>query len=112
MNYRVILQSLAANDLEDAYRYAAAKAPFSANRWLDRFGAVLKTLATNPDRCPLAREATKLSTPVRELLFGKRPYVFRVLYVIDLESVRVLRILRAQRRDLSTEEIQSSLEDE
>ncbi len=37
MTYRVILQRLAVQDLEDAFVWAARKAPGTAARWLDRF---------------------------------------------------------------------------
>ena len=36
MTYRVILQRLAIQDLEDAFVWAARKAPATAARWLDR----------------------------------------------------------------------------
>lgn len=46
---------------------------------------------------------------VRELLFGKRPHVFRVLYVIDGDLVRTLRIVRAQRRFLTKSQIEEAV---
>jgi hypothetical protein len=47
---------------------------------------------------------------VRELLFGKRPHVFRVLYLIDGEIVRVLRIVRAQRRFLTKSQTEEAVD--
>ena len=41
MTYRVILQRLAIQDLDDAFAWAARKAPATAARWLDRFQAAL-----------------------------------------------------------------------
>ena len=42
MTYRVILQRLAVQDLDDAFVWAGRKAPATAARWLDRFQAALQ----------------------------------------------------------------------
>jgi len=73
MTYRVILQRLAIQDLDDAFVWAARKAPATAARWLDRFQAALQRLDTNPQRCPRAREHRKVDVELREVLFGKYP---------------------------------------
>lgn len=110
MRYQVILQRQAETDLEDAYQYAVANAPQAALRWLDRFQTALATLSHNPQRCSLARENAKVDIELREFLFGRKPYVFRVLYMIDGESVRILRILRAQRRFLTRRQIDEAID--
>jgi plasmid stabilization system protein ParE len=108
MRYRVIVQRLAREDLEQAYLYAARNAPETAARWLDRFQAALRTLDTRPDRCPLAKEHGKVEVELREFLFGRRPFVFRVIFTIDGGAVRVLRIRRAQRRELTRSEVEQA----
>ena len=49
---------------------------------------------------------------LRDFLFGKRPSVYRVVFLIVGERVRVLRIRRSQRDVLSVEEIQQARLDE
>jgi plasmid stabilization system protein ParE len=105
MTYRVILQRLAIRDLDDAFRFAARTAPVTASRWLERFRAALATLAEHPQRCPLARENHKVEAELREHLFGRSPNVYRSVFLIDGQTVRVLRICRAQRRNLSRRQI-------
>jgi plasmid stabilization system protein ParE len=105
MTYRVILQRLAIEDLDDAFAWAAQKAPITAARRLGRFHAALQRLDSNPQRCPRAREQSKLDAELREVLFGKRPNVYRVVFLIDGDTVRVLRIRRAQRQPLTRNEI-------
>ena len=83
----------------------ARRVPVTAAKWLDRFEQALVSLDRHPQRCPLARESSKTDVELREFLFGKKPNVFRVLFTIDQEVVRVLRIRRAQRRFLSRKEI-------
>ncbi|GAB4137185.1 MAG: hypothetical protein Tsb009_04630 [Planctomycetaceae bacterium] len=75
-----MLQRLATQDLTEAYQWAAERAPDPDARWLNRFQDALQTLENNPERCPLARENEKTDFEVREFLFGKRPYVFRVRF--------------------------------
>ena len=110
MTFRVVIQRLAQNDLSTSYWRAANRAPVSAARWLDRFEKAIHSLKQTPQRCPLAREDSKVDVELRELLFGKRPFVFRVLFVIDGDTVRVLRIRRAQRRYLTAAQLKEALE--
>jgi plasmid stabilization system protein ParE len=109
MRYRLVLQRLAREDLYQAYEWAAANAPGTAIAWLKRFQDSLESLDHNPERCPLAHESGKVAVDVREFLFGKRPSVFRVLFIIDGEIVRILRIRRAQRRFLTKSEMNDAL---
>ncbi len=110
MTYRVIFQRLAVQDLDDAFVCAARKAPATAARWLDRFQAALQGLDANPQRCPRAREQRMVDTDLLEILFGKTPSVYRVIFVIDGDTVRVLRIRRAQRRALTRKQIDDASE--
>ena len=110
MLYRVIVQRLARADLKEAYDWAAKRAPQTAARWLDRFEQALQTLEKQPHSRPLARESKGAGVEVREFLFGKRPYVFRSLFTIDGDSVRILRIRRAQRRPLSKSDLRKAIE--
>lgn len=112
MTYRVVLQRLARNDLREAYQRAASRAPRTAARWLDRFQQSLDTLERNPQRCSFARQNGKVDVEVREYLLGKRPHVFRVIFTIDRDTVRVLRVRRAQRRFLTRKELEQALEAE
>jgi plasmid stabilization system protein ParE len=80
MTYRVVFQRLAVQDLDDAFVWAARKAPATAARWLDRFQAALQRLDTNPQRCPRVREQRKVDIDLREILFGKAPNVYRAIF--------------------------------
>jgi plasmid stabilization system protein ParE len=102
MNYEVVVQRSARHDIQAMHEWISEQAPVTADRWLDRLETAIKTLKQNPQRCPLAAECHRLSVDVHQLLFGKRPFVFRVLYVIDPPNVRVLCVRRAQRKALTT----------
>jgi len=105
MRYRVQLQPPAEQDLEEAYLWAAKHAPETAARWLLRFHESLGTLSSSPERCGLAPEHRKLNRQLRQLLYGKKPNVFRAIFLVDGEIVRILRIRRASRRYLKREEL-------
>lgn len=57
MQFEVRLQSLAEQDLDEAYQWAASHAPDAASEWLRRFQLAIETLQHNPLRCGLAPEA-------------------------------------------------------
>jgi plasmid stabilization system protein ParE len=106
---RVILHRLAENDLDRAYLWAARRAPFTAALWLQRFHSRIATLANHPRRHGLAPESRKVARPIRQLLFGRKPNVYRALYLIDGTTVRVLRIRRSQQRPLTRRELDEVL---
>ncbi len=111
-SYQVVLQKRASQDLEDAYLHAAQRAPLTAASWVNRFHKALKTLQHNPERCPLAPENRKTKrAELREYLYGRRPNVFRAIYYIDGDSVRILRIRRAARRSLTRQELNDAMDD-
>lgn len=112
MRFRVVLQQLACKDLEGSYRWIAQHAPGPANNWLRRFQDALQTLAHNPQRCPLAHENSRVTVELREFLFGKKPNTYRVLFVIDSQIVRILRIRRGQQQFLSGPQIEDALDPE
>ncbi len=105
--YRVRLQPAALEDLDQAYLYAAQSAPETAFKWFNRFFDTLQSLQKNPTRCMRAAEDRKSSRELRQLLYGKRPHVFRAIFTVDENAsiVWILRIRRAQRRPLSQKEL-------
>jgi plasmid stabilization system protein ParE len=109
MSYRVVLQRQALQDLDESYSRAAENAPDAARKWLDRFHAALTTLEELPERCGFAPENALVDVAVRQLLFGRKSRVFRVLYAIDGDTVRILTIRRAQRRFLTAEQLREVL---
>jgi plasmid stabilization system protein ParE len=109
MKYSVFVQPPALEDLEEVYLWAAQRAPQTAARWYNRFREALQTLESNPERCSLAPENSEVEPEIRQFLFGKKPNVFRVLFTIDANTVRILHIRRASRRIMTAEELSDSL---
>ena len=86
------------------------RAPNTADRWFDRFREAIRSLESAATRCPKAVENRKVSVEIREFHFGRLPNVFRIIFHIDGDIVRVLRIRRGQRRSLTRREITEAIE--
>lgn len=92
MAYLVELTSRAARDLNHLYERINAAESAAAARWYNRLEQAVYTLEHFPRRCPVAPEARKLKRPLRHLLYGKKPHVYRVIYEIA-EGDKVVRVL-------------------
>jgi len=112
MIYEVRVHRLARFDLHDAYQWAYERAPYTADQWFDRFRETIRTLEASPERCPIAIENRNVPIEIRELHFGKTPNVFRIIFHIDSNIVRVLRIQRGQRRLLTRRAILEAMNSE
>ena len=111
MQYEIVVHRLARADVLQVYTRAARNAPVTAEKWLARFQRKILTLQSNPQRCSFATEASKVAMPLYEVLFGRTPNVFRVIFTVDGHKVRLLRFLRAQHRPLSQQQVIDALEE-
>ncbi len=84
-------------ELKETLAWLHQRSPQAAANWHARLLVKVQTLEQAPERCPLADEAAELGIELRELLFGKRSGVFRIVFTIDRDVVTVLRIRRASR---------------
>ena len=94
MHYRVLITAQAKTNLRDYYVRAAEQAPVAADRWLSRFESALQSLTDHPERCGLAPDNDAVTPTIRQLLFGRTASVFRVLFTIVGDEVRILHIRR------------------
>lgn len=105
MPFHVVITERAKADLRHYHQRAAAQAPMTADRWLDRFEEALAGLSSNPDRCPLAPESDRVESEIRQLRFGRRGGAFRVLFAIRDDTVLVLHIRRASMDDATPDDL-------
>ncbi len=93
MAYLVELTLRAERDLDYLYqRISAADDSAAATRWLKGLEEAIYTLERLPRRCPVAPESRKAKRRLRQLLYGAKRDVYRVIYEID-ESSKVVRVL-------------------
>jgi plasmid stabilization system protein ParE len=99
MPYRVELTERATRDLDALYVEKNASGSPAAARWYNGLEGAVYALQNHPSRCPVAPEAAKSRRPLRHLLYGKKPHVYRVIYDIDEQRqlVTVLTIRHGAR---------------
>ena len=99
MNYRVAILPEAEREMEQAYLWIAEQAPQRAAVWLRRLRAAIATLRTHARRCPVAPENAFLPGEIRQLLHGRRPHVYRVLFEVrdDERTVTILHVVHGAR---------------
>jgi plasmid stabilization system protein ParE len=79
-------------DIRGVLTWKTQRSPAAGARWHAGLLGAIRSLTTNPERCPLAYEAAELGVELRELLHGRRHSVYRVLFTFDGRTVNVLRV--------------------
>ena len=99
--YTVGLTERAEVDADDIFLRYNRSVPDQGARWQNGFTKALASLASLPNRCPVAREDARFAgIVVRRLLFGKHRILFHVIEPGEGEtegSVRVIRIIHGSR---------------
>src|SRR5690349_10709712 len=83
MTYRVDLATRAERDLIDLFQQINAFESIAAARWFNGLEEAIHSLESFPRRCPQAPESKKYRRPLRHLLYGSKPHIYRVIYEID-----------------------------
>ncbi len=96
MAYLVRIASRAERDLVSLYGEIDAPDSAAARRWYRGLKQATLSLGDKPNRCPVAPENRRL----RRLLYGERPHLYRVIYLVDSRRRRVdvLHIRHGARR--------------
>jgi mRNA-degrading endonuclease RelE of RelBE toxin-antitoxin system len=75
--------------------------------WFNKLEEAVYTLERFPLRCPKAPESTRARRPLRNLLYGRKPNVYRIICEIEEPSakVRILTIRHGAREAAAPEEL-------
>ena len=111
MAYLVEFAARAARDLEILYLEKNAAESRAAARWFNQLELAISFLASHPYRCPVAPEARRAKRKVRNLLYGRNPHVYRVIYEVDEDrkTVWVLTIRHGARRKIKAPDLAQRL---
>ncbi len=95
LTFHVEISLRAARDLRHILAYIHAESSRQARVWFNGLEAVIASL----DRYPARGRVTPENQRLRELLYGKRPQVYRIIYAIDMRRrmVRVVHIRHGAR---------------
>ena len=96
MAYLVRIAARAERDLASLYQQINAPDSVAARRWYQGLKQAMMTLADRPNRCPVTPEKKTL----RQLLYGQKPHLYRVIYRVNSRrrQVDVLHIRHGARR--------------
>ena len=96
MAYRVEITARAERDLDVLYGQIRAADSEQARQWYFGLSTAIYGLREMPGRCPRTPENKKL----RQLLYGCKPYVYRVIFRIRIKTrfVEILHIRYGARR--------------
>lgn len=90
MTYRVEITTRAERDLAAIYRRIEAEISAQAAKWFNDLAKAIGSLDEYPNRNPFTPE----DNTVRQLLYGRKPYVYRIIYrvVEETSTVYILHI--------------------
>lgn len=102
MAFRVETSAQAESDANSILEWLLSEhAGETGIRWFLALDDAIASLARFPERCPLAPEAGRFPFEVRQLLYGRKPHIYRILFTIDGETVKILHIRHVRRERLS-----------
>ncbi len=98
MTYRVVVAPVARAESVEAFRWIAGRSPAAARRWYAGLERTLDALKRGPEGRPIAiEESERLGRTVRQVLYGRRRSVYRILYAVEGDIVFVLHIRHGAR---------------
>lgn len=96
MKYRVSMQPRAEVDASEIYHRIRDDSPMNADQWFEALCLAIESLNEMPRRCPKAPESRRFKREIRQLLHG----VYRILFVIEDDTVQIVHIRHGARRHL------------
>ena len=102
MAFEIRYAAEAENDLNEILSWLVKRQAGKAGlRWYQGLEKKISTLAEMPGRCVRAPESKSLSFDLFQLLYGRKPRVYRVLFTIQGNVVYILAIRRPRENSFS-----------
>jgi plasmid stabilization system protein ParE len=103
MAFRVRITPAADRDLKEILAWLIAEGAGDAGlRWFRGLREAIDTLTDSPRRCALSPENGSVPFEMRQLLYGSSRHRYRILFMIEDDTVFILRIRRPGQEHLST----------
>ncbi len=72
----------------EQFRYLVDRSPAAAGRWYAGIEKAVTRLRMRPELHPLAQKETEqLGITLRQMFYGRRPGVFRILFSVEGDTV-------------------------
>jgi plasmid stabilization system protein ParE len=99
MTFRVEISKQAERDAESILEWLLNQHTGQAGiEWFLQLDDAFQSLSQFPERCSLAPESTRFPFEVRQLLYGKKPHLYRILFMIEGETVHILHVRHGRRK--------------
>ena len=103
MSYTVIITPSAKADIFEINTWLLENYPSYADAWLWGISQSITSLSRFPERCMVASESDALEVAAHQLLYGKKPNVYRILFMIEENRVLILHVRHTRQQQLSEE---------
>jgi plasmid stabilization system protein ParE len=101
MIFRVETSAAAECDAEAILEWLMSQGAGHAGiEWFLELERAVESLALFPERCALAPERSRFPFEVRQLLYGRKPHIYRILFTVEGDSVMILHIRHGRRQSL------------
>jgi plasmid stabilization system protein ParE len=98
MDFRVELTEQASRDLDGIFEWLLEQQAGEAGlRWFLQLEVACGSLSKLPRRCGLAPEDAEFPFEVRQLVYGRKPHLYRILFTIETDTVVILHIRHGRR---------------
>ncbi len=103
MAFEIIITPSAKADIFEINAWLLENYPNIADKWLYGISQSVTSLNKFPERCPISPESIAFDEVVRQLIYGRKPHVYRILFSIQNEKVYILRVRSTKQQSLSEE---------
>jgi plasmid stabilization system protein ParE len=104
LTYRVVFTARARADAIGQFRFLADRSLAAAAHWYAGFEKAIAKLGTMPERHPIAQDETEqLGITLRQMLYGRRPGVFRILFSVEGDTVTLHYVRHSARGPIETD---------
>ena len=90
MEYRFEFAPEMVAKANERHDWIAERSPERAEKWYRGLFERIETLKKFPERCPRAEESEHYGEELRYLTYGKRSDVFRILFTIRDDVIRII----------------------
>ena len=103
MAFRVEISKQAERDAENILDWLLAEHAGKAGAdWFLALDDALASLTEFPERCMIAPESVRFPFEVRQLLYGRKPHIYRILFTVEGSAVKVLHIRHGRRKPIAS----------
>lgn len=103
MQFEVLITPSAKADIFEINTWLLENHPDTAESWLYGISQAVTSLSKFPERCAVSSESEAFDVVVRQLIYGKKPHIYRILFSIQEEKVFILRVRSTKQQSLSEE---------